>query len=372
MSSKEIGLGKTYGFQGRKKIQKETAGEPTDQGKKEDSIPKKLSKTKSSNIPGEDSFVAAGEIKLESLDIKQEIDENNVIITDDSVPPYSSKKKNRKLPIKIEYDCDSRIEDTLSLVEVKSEAMDKRSKWEPENWMQLLENIREMRKGKNAPVDDMGCDKCSDKDASPEVIRYQVLVSLMLSSQTRDQVTHAAVERLRDHGLTVDNILATDDTVLGQLIHPVGFWKKKVKYIKAATQVLKDEYNGDIPDTVEKLCKLPGVGPKMAHLCMNVGWKTVTGIGVDTHVHRISNWLGWVRDTRTPEQTRAQLEDWLPEELWSEVNHLLVGFGQTICRPVGPQCATCLNSELCPHGRDVISGKIKSSPRKKNSRKVKK
>lgn len=140
-----------------------------------------------------------------------------------------------------------------------------------------------------------------------------------------------------------------------------------MKYIKNTTAILKEEYSGDIPNTVESLCRLPGVGPKMAHLCMNIGWGIVTGIGnffyisaygtinlimsfvlgVDTHVHRISNRLGWVK-SKMPEDTSKQLEDWLPREFWDEVNHLLVGFGQTLCRPVHPRCGDCLNKDSCP------------------------
>lgn len=135
----------------------------------------------------------------------------------------------------------------------------------------------------------------------------------MLSSQTKDQVTFAAMERLRARGLTIDNILQMSDEELGKLIYPVGFWKvgikylclfiklyiiciaycnlhfkvitkscmfqTKVKYIKKTTQTLKDQYNSDIPDSVDKLCKLTGVGPKMAHICMKVAWNKVTGIG---------------------------------------------------------------------------------------------
>ncbi|GBP29228.1 hypothetical protein EVAR_20591_1 [Eumeta japonica] len=262
--------------------------------------------------------------------------------------------------------------------------------WEPPNWQQFLLNLETMRANNDAPVDTMGCDKCMDESAPPEVIRYQSLISLMLSSQTKDQVTFAAMERLRAHGLTVENVLAMSDEQLGKLIYPVGFWKTKVKYIKKTTQILKEQYNGDIPDTVEKLCKLTGVGPKMAHICMKVAWKKVTGIGiyiitvrglslgfmesylngrvqrvnmngVDTHVHRISNRIGWVKNqTNNPEETRKALESWLPQDLWSKVNNLMVGFGQTICLPIGPHCHECLNRDICPY-----SGKERKSPNKK-------
>ncbi|CAH2037022.1 unnamed protein product, partial [Iphiclides podalirius] len=234
--------------------------------------------------------------------------------------------------------------------------------WEPPQWRMFLENLKMMRSNNDAPVDSMGCHMTMDENAPPQVIRYQTLISLMLSSQTKDQVTFAAMERLKERGLTVENVLALSDEELGKLIYPVGFWKIKVKYIKKTTETLKDQYNSDIPDSVEKLCKLTGVGPKMAHICMKVAWNKVTGIGVDTHVHRISNRNGWVKKTTAkPEDTRKALESWLPFDLWSEVNHLMVGFGQTICLPVGPTCDKCLNKNICPS-----SGKLKRSPNKKS------
>ncbi|XP_048350836.1 LOW QUALITY PROTEIN: endonuclease III-like protein 1 [Sphaerodactylus townsendi] len=228
-----------------------------------------------------------------------------------------------------------------------------KQKWEPRSWREQLANIREMRKAKDAPVDQMGAEKCFDSTAPPEVMRYQVLLSLMLSSQTKDQWRpSAAVMRLREHGLTVDNILDTEEETLGQLIYPVGFWKSKVRYIKQTTAILKQDYGGDIPKTVAELVKLPGVGPKMAHLTMAIAWQDVSGIGVDTHVHRISNRLKWVKkETKLPEDTRQALETWLPRDLWSEINWLLVGFGQQICLPLSPRCNECLNRDICPASR---------------------
>ncbi|XP_010131729.1 PREDICTED: endonuclease III-like protein 1, partial [Buceros rhinoceros silvestris] len=154
-----------------------------------------------------------------------------------------------------------------------------RPRWEPRDWRQQLERIREMRRSRDAPVDEMGVEKCYDSSAPPQVMRYQVLLSLMLSSQTKDQVTSAAMLRLRQHGLTVDSVLQMDDATLGQIIYPVGFWRNKVKYIKQTTAILKQKYGGDIPRTVEELVQLPGVGPKMAHLAMTIAWDSVSGIG---------------------------------------------------------------------------------------------
>ncbi|XP_023792771.1 endonuclease III-like protein 1 isoform X2 [Cyanistes caeruleus] len=113
----------------------------------------------------------------------------------------------------------------------------------------------------------------------PQVMRYQVLLALMLSSQTKDQVTSAAMLRLRQRGLTVDSVLQMDEESLGRIIYPVGFWRNKVKYIKQTTAILKQKYGGDIPSTVEELVQLPGVGPKMAHLAMHIAWDSVAGIG---------------------------------------------------------------------------------------------
>ncbi|CAH0564282.1 unnamed protein product [Brassicogethes aeneus] len=294
-------------------------------------------------VAADNNLENAVKIKLEpkvenSQNIKENIDNKLKI----------SKLKREHIEIKYEEPTTSKI---------------KQGDGKPYNWELILKNLREMRKNADAPVDKMGCDKCSDEEASPKVIRYQCLLSLMLSSQTRDEVTHAAMMRLRQHGCMVDHILETDDDVLGKLIYPVGFWKSKVKFIKKTTEILKNEYKGDIPNTVKDLCKLPGVGPKMAHLCMKSAWGKVTGIGVDTHVHRISNRLGWV-DTKTPEETRKSLEDWLPLELWSEVNHLLVGFGQQICQPLRPQCPTCLNHEICPYGIKYINNELPVKPKK--------
>ncbi|XP_061888506.1 endonuclease III-like protein 1 isoform X3 [Entelurus aequoreus] len=209
--------------------------------------------------------------------------------------------------------------------------------------------IRDMRSNRDAPVDHMGAEKSYDAEAPANVRRFQVLVSLMLSSQTKDQVTAAAMQRLRAHGCTAEKLLSTDDDTLGKLIYPVGFWRNKVKFLKLTAAMLVKDFGGDIPDSVEGLVRLPGVGPKMAHLAMDIAWDQVSGIGVDTHVHRISNRLGWLRKaTKNPEKTRKALEEWLPRELWSEINWLLVGFGQQVCLPTNPLCSVCLNQHSCP------------------------
>ncbi|XP_070684651.1 endonuclease III-like protein 1 isoform X2 [Pempheris klunzingeri] len=266
--------------------------------------------------------------------------------TETNATPLSPHSRRRR-QLKVEYDEDGGVSP------VKTE------RWDPPDWKKQLGYIREMRSSRDAPVDNMGAEKCYDTEAPAQVRRFQVLVSLMLSSQTKDQVTAAAMQKLRAHGCTVENILTTDDETLGKIIYPVGFWRTKVKYLKLTAAMLQNEFGGDIPDSVEGLVRLPGVGPKMAHLAMDIAWDQVSGIGVDTHVHRISNRLGWLKKpTKNPEETRKALEEWLPRELWSEINWLLVGFGQQVCLPINPLCSVCLNQHSCPSAH-------KSSPTKR-------
>lgn len=278
---------------------------------------------------------------------------------------------SRRKYVKIEYECKGRTQndseghvsqsesDNITSGNESHPRANKRPKkeanastWTPKNWQQQLDNIREMRRNRDAAVDHRGCERTADEAAPPDVRRYQILVSLMLSSQTKDQVTYEAMRRLKENDLTVQNVLKMSEDKIGALIKPVGFWKKKAGYIKKATEICHEQYADDIPPTVEELIKLPGVGPKMAYITMNVAWNKLCGIGVDTHVHRISNRLGWVKKTTTiPEQTRVALESWLPREEWNDVNVLLVGFGQQICLPVKPLCDQCLNADICPFGR---------------------
>ncbi|KAG5448030.1 Endonuclease III-like protein 1 [Clonorchis sinensis] len=236
----------------------------------------------------------------------------------------------------------------------------KRDCWEPANWRLQLQNITQMREDRDAPVDIMGCERLADRKADPKTFRLQVLLSLMLSSQTKDQVTASAMQRLQSHGCTLKDLLEIDSGSLEQLIYPVGFYKQKAIYIKKACEIFKEKYNGDIPRSVKELCELPGVGPKMAHLAMRCAWNEVTGIGVDTHVHRIVNRLQWTKKpTKTPEETRKELEAWLPREEWDRINWLLVGFGQQRCLPVSPQCSTCLNLNVCPTGKKLAGRSLK-------------
>lgn len=224
----------------------------------------------------------------------------------------------------------------------------------PSDWQELYDTARTMRRpggaASNAAVDTMGCDKLADPTASPRDRRFQTLVALMLSSQTKDTTNAVAMQRLKTElpphkpgappGLTLENMLAVDPETLNELIRVVGFHNMKTKYLKQTAVICRDQWGGDIPDSIQGLVALPGVGPKMAHLCLPEAWGRVEGIGVDVHVHRITNMWGW-HATKTPEQTRAWLESWLPKAYWHEINWLLVGLGQTICTPVARKCGDC-------------------------------
>ncbi|KTW29372.1 hypothetical protein T552_01326 [Pneumocystis carinii B80] len=230
----------------------------------------------------------------------------------------------------------------------------------PKSWEIIYNEIKKMREtiASNAPVDTMGCDVAADKDTS----RLQTLISLMLSSQTKDSANHIVMNTLKQKlpgGLTLKSLIEVDENLLNDYIRPVGFHNRKAKYIKETVKILEKDYDGDIPSTIKDLVALPGVGLKMAHLCLSSAWNKTEGIGVDVHVHRISNLLGWV-NTKTPEQTRLKLESWLPKKYWKEINHLFVGFGQTICLPRGRKCSQCTLSsqKLCPSSieeKDILS-----------------
>lgn len=239
----------------------------------------------------------------------------------------------------------------------------------PPNWEKVLEGIRKMRSSEDAPVDSMGCEKAGSSLPAKER-RFAVLVSSLLSSQTKDQVNHGAIQRLLQNGLLApDAIDTTNEDTIKSLIYPVGFYTRKASNLKKIAKICLSKYDGDIPSSLEELLLLPGIGPKMAHLVMNVAWNNVQGICVDTHVHRICNRLGWVsrpgtkQETRTPEETRESLQLWLPKEEWVPINPLLVGFGQTICTPLRPRCAICAVSDLCPSAFKEVSSPS-STPKK--------
>lgn len=238
----------------------------------------------------------------------------------------------------------------------------------PSNWAEIYSIVQAMReRNPTAPVDTMGCEDLYWRNAPDKDKRYHTLTALMLSSQTKDTVTAVAMQRLhtelvpldpnddldqdpqtRQSTLTIDNIIAASPTHLDSLISKVGFHNNKTRFIKATALLLRDNFSSDIPSTIPELTSLPGVGPKMAYLCMSAAWGLDQGIGVDVHVHRITNLWGWHK-TKNPEETRLMLQSWLPKDKWHHINKMLVGLGQTVCLPVGRRCGECdlVGTGLC-------------------------
>ena len=175
---------------------------------------------------------------------------------------------------------------------------------------------------------------------------FRVLVACLLSLRTQDTTTGPAAARLFAVAHTPAAMLRLTPRAIERLIYPVGFYRTKARVILGVCRDLRDRFGGRVPDDIDALLTLKGVGRKTANLVVTVGYGR-PGICVDTHVHRISNRLGFVR-TRTPEQTEAALRARLPRRYWIGYNDLLVAFGQNVCTPVSPRCSTCSLSDLCP------------------------
>ncbi len=174
---------------------------------------------------------------------------------------------------------------------------------------------------------------------------YRVLISCILSLRTQDKTTGEASARLFKLAVTPKKMLTLTTDEIERTIYPVGFYRNKAKELIEISKMLVDEFGGQVPDEIDELLKLPGVGRKTANLVVTIGYGKA-GICVDTHVHRITNRWGYVQ-TKTPEQTEMALRAKLPKRYWIEINDLLVTFGQNQCKPISPLCSTCPLFEFC-------------------------
>ncbi len=174
---------------------------------------------------------------------------------------------------------------------------------------------------------------------------FQVLISCILSQQTKDEVTEAASARLYRLADRPDTMLALSERHIARAIYPVSFYRTKARTIPEVCRALLVRFGGRVPDSLEALLSLNGVGRKTANLVLTVGYHKA-GICVDTHVHRISNRWGYVK-TKTPEQTEMALRLKLPRRHWIYYNDLLVPFGQHLCRPISPFCSRCPVERWC-------------------------
>lgn len=174
---------------------------------------------------------------------------------------------------------------------------------------------------------------------------FRVLISCILSLRTQDATTAKASHRLFAVADSPEVMVKLDAKKIETLIFPVGFYRTKAKNILDICKTLIENYGGKVPDEIDELLKLRGVGRKTANLVVTLGYKK-PGICVDTHVHRISNRWGYVRTT-TPEKTEFALRAKLPKQYWIEYNDLLVSFGQHLCRPISPMCSQCPLVKYC-------------------------
>jgi endonuclease-3 len=176
---------------------------------------------------------------------------------------------------------------------------------------------------------------------------FQVLIATLLSARTQDATTLAASTRLFKVARTPRTMRKLSVAEIEQLIYPVSFYRHKARHVKETCDILVDRFGGRVPTTMEELLELPGVGRKTANLVLILAFKSQRNICVDTHVHRISNRLGWVRTTM-PEETEQALYEATDARWWPYINLYLVTWGQNVCRPIGPRCGTCVLAEMCP------------------------
>ena len=176
---------------------------------------------------------------------------------------------------------------------------------------------------------------------------FQVTIGTLLSARTQDATTAAASARLFAVADTPEAMGKLTVKQIEKLIYPVSFYRHKAKHVKATCKILVEQFGGRVPGTMEELLTLPGVGRKTANLVLILAFKSAKNICVDTHVHRISNRLGWVK-TNLPDETEQALYRATDESWWPTINLYLVTWGQNVCRPVYPRCGECVIAKWCP------------------------
>ena len=176
---------------------------------------------------------------------------------------------------------------------------------------------------------------------------FQILIATVLSARTQDATTHAASTRLFKAARTPRTMARLPVKEIERLIYPVSFYRNKARHVQACCEMLVSRFGGKVPSTMDELLMLPGVGRKTANLVLILGFKSVQNICVDTHVHRISNRLGWVK-TATPDETERALYKATDRRWWPYINLYLVTWGQSVCRPLSPRCGDCIIYDECP------------------------
>ena len=180
---------------------------------------------------------------------------------------------------------------------------------------------------------------------------FKVLISCLLSLRTRDPITEKVSRVLFEKYDTPEKIDSMDIKELKKIIRPVNYYITKAKRIKEICNVLLDKYDGKVPDNMEELLKLKGVGRKTASIVMIYGYDSKDYICVDTHVNRLPNRIGWVK-TKNPHQTELALMKIVPKKYWADLNNTFVAFGQNICRPINPKCWECPITKYCAYYKE--------------------
>jgi len=179
---------------------------------------------------------------------------------------------------------------------------------------------------------------------------YRILVSTLISLRTKDAVTETASVALFKLASTPEKMIQLKPAQIEKAIYPAGFYRNKAKAIIDISKTLLEKHNGRVPDNIEDLLSLKGVGRKTANLVLSLGYN-IPAICVDTHVHRISNRIGAVK-TKNPEETEFALQKILKKKYWIVYNDILVTWGQNVCKPINPQCVNCVLNDICEYGKD--------------------
>lgn len=188
---------------------------------------------------------------------------------------------------------------------------------------------------------------------------FRILISTVLSVRNKDEATHEATTSLFNVYSTPEQISEAPLEEIEVLIRKSGMYKTKALRIKEISKILLEKFNGQVPTTYDELITLPGVGPKVANCVIVYAFKE-PAIPVDTHVHRISNRIGWVK-TSKPEETEKALKEFFPVEVWGDLNWSIVLFGKQICKPIGPKCDNCPINATCPK---IIQVSVKTKTKK--------
>jgi endonuclease III len=235
--------------------------------------------------------------------------------------------------------------DFVALVFVSSWPMTKPS---PRRIARVMSTLARAITGMDLPA----VEKISQSQAEDP---FRVLIATLLSARTQDATTHAASTRLFKRARTPKTLARLSVQEIESLIYPVSFYRNKARHVKACCEALTSRFDGRVPGTMAELVSLPGVGRKTANLVLILAFKSLRNICVDTHVHRISNRLGWV-DTRAPEETEQALYRAMDTRWWPLVNLYLVTWGQNVCRPLYPHCGDCVIAADCPR-IGVVTGR---------------